>query len=138
MWHRELDAIEAIEAAERLSSRPGMAFLDSAMRHADLGRYSYLAIEPFGTFAVRHGVATWNDAPLDGPPLAALRGLLQRHRCDSVPGLPPFQGGCIGYFSYDFAHNLEVLAAPKQSAALCDEACLHFYDVVLAFDHRQG
>ena len=138
MWHREFDAIEAIEAAQRLSSCAGMAFLDSAMRHADLGRYSYLAVEPFGTFAVRQGATTWNDSQLSGAPLEALRGLLQKYRCESVPGLPPFQGGCIGYFAYDFARRLETLAEPKRSAALCDEACLHFYDVLLAFDHRQG
>ncbi|MGA2794656.1 MAG: aminodeoxychorismate synthase component I [Roseiarcus sp.] len=138
MWHRELDPIEAIDAAERLSSLRGMAFLDSAMRHPVLGRYSYLAVEPFGTFVVREGAATWNGAPLEGPPLDVLRALLDRYRCEPAPGLPPFQGGCIGYFAYEFARRLETLMAPKCNGAQCDEVGLHFYDVVLAFDHQQG
>ncbi len=137
MWHRELDTIEAVDAAERLSSRRGMAFLDSAMRHPQLGRYSYLAVDPFGTFVVRDGAATWNGAPLGGPPLDALRALLARYRCDAAPGLPPFQGGCMGYFAYDFARRLESLAAPEVNGAQCDEVALHFYDVVVAFDHEQ-
>jgi len=138
MWHRELDPIDAIDAADRLSSLRGMAFLDSAMRHPVLGRYSYLAVEPFGTFVVREGAATWNAASLEGPPLDALRALLDRYRCEPAPGLPPFQGGCIGYFAYEFARRLETLAAPARNGAQCDEIGLHFYDVVLAFDHQQG
>jgi para-aminobenzoate synthetase component 1 len=138
MWHRELDPIETIDAAERLSSLRGMAFLDSAMRHPVLGRYSYLAAEPFGTLVVREGAARWNGAPQEGPPLEVLRALLDRYRCETAPRLPPFQGGCIGYFAYDFARRLETLAPPKRNGAQCDEVALHFYDVVLAFDHQQG
>ncbi len=138
MWHRELDLIDAVEAAERLRSRPEMAFLDSAMQHSELGCYSYVATDPFGTFAVRDGKAYWNEALLDEPPLVALRNLLGRYSCETSEGFPPFQGGCIGWFSYDFARRLETVAAPEYDVSLCDEVCLAFYDVVLAFDHAQG
>lgn len=137
MWHRELDPIEAVEAADRLSTRPGMAFLDSAMEHGELGRYSYVAADPFGTFSVRSGVAHWNGQVLDGPPLLVLRRLLSQYRCGSPERRVPFQGGCIGYFAYDFGRQLETLATPTHDASACDEVALHFYDVVLAFDHAE-
>jgi len=138
MWHQELDPIEAIDAAERLRALPSLAFLDSAMRHETLGRYSYLAADPFGTFRVRDSAAAWNGAPLEGKPLDALRGLLRRFASRSAPDLPPFQGGCIGYFAYNFARQLETLAPPAREGARCDDIALHFYDVVVAFDHQSG
>ena len=138
MLYRELEPIEVVEAAERLSSRPGLAFLDSAMRHADLGRYSYIGIDPFGTFAVRQSKAYWNDKPLNEPPLVALRKLLRSYECRRIEGLPPFQAGCIGYFTYEFALALEGRAAPGSDSPAFDEVVLSFYDLVLAFDHARG
>ena len=50
-----------------------------------------------------------------------------------MPGLPPFQGGAIGSFAYEFGWTLEHRRAPAQRRARDVE--LAFYDVVVAFDH---
>ncbi len=42
---------DPFDAAQRLADRPGFAFLDSALGHPTLGRYSYIGIEPFGVFS---------------------------------------------------------------------------------------
>jgi para-aminobenzoate synthetase component I len=58
MWTREIPFIDPVAAAARLRSLPGLAFLDSAMRHDPLGRYAIVAADPFARFRFRDGQAT--------------------------------------------------------------------------------
>lgn len=138
MMQVELDGVPAMDAAEALSGRPGFAFLDSAGDHGDLGRYSFAAADPFGTFSVKGGAAFWNGAPLAGPPLAELRGLLGRFRLRPGSRPVPFRGGCIGYIAYDFGRRLERLAEPADPRSPVDEMRFDFHDTVFAFDRREG
>jgi para-aminobenzoate synthetase component 1 len=134
---REIAWLETVEAAERLRPLGGLSFLDSAMRHDQLGRYSYVAADPFGKLIVQNGVASWNGGALDTPPLEAISHYLDLYRLEDQPGLPPFQGGAIGYFSYEFGRLLERLPKPDAPAqGLMPDAIWYFYDVILAFDHE--
>ncbi|MBA8902777.1 aminodeoxychorismate synthase component I [Phyllobacterium sp. P30BS-XVII] len=136
MYIREIPWLEPVEAAERLRPFGGLSFLDSAMRHDQLGRYSYVAADPFGKLAVRDGVVHWNDEASQLPPLEALSYYLDLYRLEDQPDLPPFHGGAIGYFSYEFGRLLENLPEPvKQPQGDVPDAVWSFYDVVLAFDH---
>ncbi|WP_422389131.1 hypothetical protein [Bradyrhizobium septentrionale] len=51
-----------------LAQRPQLTFLDSAAGHELLGRYSYLTCEPFGTYLVADGQASWNAEAVAGDP----------------------------------------------------------------------
>jgi hypothetical protein len=79
MWVREIEWMAPVEAAERLRRLPGLAFLDSALEHPALGRWSFVAADPFGRFTVRDGRGLWNGEALDGTPLAALKACLAAH-----------------------------------------------------------
>ena len=125
---------EPFEIAKRLADRPGFAFLDSALFHPKLGRYSYIGIEPFGIFTAADGLAAWNGAPLWLPPLPALRDLLKRFVFEADPGLPPFQGGAIGAIPYEFGWELDGLASPNHRIEPDESIHLGFYDLVFAFD----
>ena len=82
-------APEPVEAFRRLVTRPHCLFLDSAMRHPQLGRYSFIAVDPFDFLTL----------PADcDKPFERLRSKLARYRVESVPDLPPFQGGAAGLF----------------------------------------
>ncbi len=133
MRFEEIEYREPVEAAERLRARPGAAFLDSAMRHESLGRYSYLAADPFGMFSVRHGIAAWNGEQIVDPPDDELRDLLATNRRDPHPDLPPFQGGAIGYFGYEAGALFD--RAPDPAHA--EQMRFAFYDTVIAWDHAQ-
>jgi para-aminobenzoate synthetase component 1 len=140
---RTLAVRDPIEAVARLRSLPNLTFLDSAMAHPTLGRFSFLAADPFGTFTVERGRAHWNGAPIPGAEggkaaLAALKAILTRYRQPSVPGLPPFQGGAAGYLAYDFGRDLERLPTPETLQPGVPAVQLHLYDVVLAWDHREN
>jgi hypothetical protein len=55
MYVRELNWAEPVSAMQCLADQPQLSFLDSALHHEQLGRYSYIACDPFG-----HPVCTEN------------------------------------------------------------------------------
>ena len=124
-----LDPAPDVEGAlARLRHRPHCVLLDSARRTDKLGRYSFLAADPF-TFFTRPAD--------DRSALDELAAQLANFAAPRVDGLPPFQGGALGLFSYEFGQSFERLPPPR-----CDEfgvpgLAVGFYDVVLAWDHQQ-
>ncbi|MCP3441258.1 aminodeoxychorismate synthase component I [Bradyrhizobium sp. CCGUVB14] len=136
MHVQELQWIAPVAAMRRLARRSHLTFLDSAASHELLGRYSYLACDPFGTYMVADGRASWNGQNLDGDPWEVLRTLLAKYRQEHRPDLPPFQGGAAGFFGYDLNRTLERLPVPAASGHRLPQSILHFYDVVVSYDHR--
>jgi anthranilate synthase component 1 len=49
--------------------------------------------------------------------------------------LPPFTAGAVGFFSYDAVRQIERLPALAKDELGVPDACLLFFDEVLAFDH---
>lgn len=116
------------EAFVRLAARPHCLFLDSARRDGRLGRYSFVAADPF----------EYLELPADGAPaFAQLHALLGGYRTMTIPGLPPFQGGAAGLLSYDLSRQLERLPRPRAEEFRVPGLAVGLYDVVLAYDHQQ-
>lgn len=115
-------------AFRQLGRHPHCIFLDSAMRHEALGRFSFIACDPFEFISV----------PADGSDgLGLLAERLQRYASESVPELPPFQGGVAGLFSYDLNRSLEEIPATRFDEFGVPAIAVGLYDVVLCFDHQQ-
>lgn len=113
------------EAFQRVCHLPGCLFLDSALEHSSLGRYAFLAADPFEFYQV----------PADGTDaLAGLGTRMARWRSAGVPDLPPFQGGAAGLFGYELCHSLERLPRPAFDEFHVPALAVGFYDVVAAFD----
>ncbi|WIW50235.1 aminodeoxychorismate synthase component I (plasmid) [Bradyrhizobium sp. 62B] len=136
MHVRELEWIEPITAMRRLAHREHLTFLDSAARDELLGRYSYLTCDPFNTYMVTDGQARCNGEAFEGDPWAVLRTLLAGYPQEHRPDLPPFQGGVAGFLAYDLNKTLERLPMPANAGSVLPQSTLHFYDVVVSFDHR--
>jgi para-aminobenzoate synthetase component 1 len=116
-----------LEAAlGRLARLPHCLFFDSARRDAKLGRYSFLTADPFDYFEV---LADGSDA------LAELERRTANFRAPAIEGLPPFQGGAAGLFSYDLGRSLERLPSPAIDEFAAPALAIGLYDVVLAVDH---
>ena len=126
----ELSPPPAVEEAfRRLASRRHCLFLDSARRDAALGRYSFLTAEPFA----------WLRAAADGSDgLGHLSEQLAPYRAETVPGLPPFQGGAAGLLGYDLCHSLERLPRAAHDDFPTPALACGLYDVVLAYDLSAG
>ena len=123
----ELTPVPAsVDAFLRLRHLPNCLFLDSAMRHESLGRFSFIAADPFDFIVV----------PADGTEaLGQLHAALHGFTACAQPGLPPFQGGAAGLFGYDLNRSLESLAPPQHDAFHVPALAIGLYDVVISFDH---
>lgn len=123
--------LTAVEAFQRLAAMPHVVFFDSAAFDSRLGRYSFVAADPFA----------WIECTADVvDPLSEVHRLLERFAASPVPGLPPFQGGLAGLFGYELARTLEPVTAPRFDDLPTPALAVGGYDVVLAFDHvdRRG
>lgn len=115
-----------VEAFLKLAHLPHVIFLDSSAEHPRLGRYSFVAADPF----------EWFQEALPQPnSLTSLEGLWAHFSAEHRADLPPFQGGLAGLFGYGLASSLESLPGPRIVDFPMPDVALGFYDVVLAFDH---
>lgn len=112
----------------RLAHLPYVVFLDSATQHPELGRYSYIAADPYdvciaqGPEQIRQG-------------LAQLKAQWQHWRMPGVENLPPFQGGLAGLWGYGINRALEKLPENRWIDFDMPDLVLGWYDWVIAFDH---
>jgi para-aminobenzoate synthetase component 1 len=125
----------AFSLFKRIAHLPYACFLDSALPSPRLGRYSYIAADPFGLFKVEEQQTFWQDKLLNGPPLASLQRLLAAFAHPARPNLPPFQGGAMGYMGYEAGRLFEKLPETSQEGSRLPDILLPFYDCVIAIDH---
>jgi len=123
---------EAEGAFIHLAGQRHCLFLDSAMPSADLGRYSFLAADPFDY--LEYGA----EVEIAASALDVLAARLARYQAAPVKGLPPFQGGAAGLLSYDLGRCLEKLPAPTYDEFQVPWLAIGLYDVVIAWDHAAG
>ncbi|MDA1051633.1 MAG: anthranilate synthase component I family protein, partial [Planctomycetota bacterium] len=112
----------------RLSQRRHCLFLDSALEHETLGRYSFVTADPFQFLTV-------GADEQDG--LERIESELAGLRCGTIPDLPPFQGGAAGLLSYDLCRSFERVPTPNYDEFAVPILAVGIYDVVVAFDHLQ-
>ncbi len=117
---------DPVDVFRRLASLPHCLFLDSALRDPWLGRYSFVAADPF-QFLQAHAKQpdVWAD----------VQRLWQQGTSARRDDLPPFQGGVAGLFGYDLNRSLERIPSPQHNEFQIPDLVLGFYDVVVAFDH---
>ncbi len=133
----DLPYVAPIEAAKKLRSAKGFAFLDSTGDDLNTGRYSFIGIDPFGEFVAQDGAAFWNGEKQSGPILARFGEIVANFQQDLHCDGPVFQAGCIGHIAYDFGRLLERLDQPTKTAPICSDMRFGFYDLVIAFDRQK-
>jgi para-aminobenzoate synthetase component 1 len=141
-------APEPWDVARRLAGRPHLLFLDSAAADPPLGRYSYVAADPFAVLTGFESgppprwMSVWQDTHFlnlpEPDPFTALAARLARFPARTVPGLPPFQGGAAGVFGYGLSRCLEELPPRHTDEFGLPDLVVGFYDWVIAFDHAAG
>jgi len=113
--------------------------LESVEGGEQVGRYTFIGIQPFKrivargrSIAITEGRKTTH---IDGDIFDVLRQALGGHKPARLQGLPPFTAGAVGFFSYDAVRQIERLPARAADELGVPDACLLFFDEVLAFDH---
>src|SRR4051794_29602356 len=114
------------DTARRLAHLPHLLFLDSADRHPERGRYSYVAADPV------EWITGWQRDPF-----AELARKLEPLRTETISGLPPFQGGLAGLFGYGLQHVVERIPYTRFDEFRVPELAAGIYEWVVAWDHGQ-
>jgi len=111
----------------RFSAREHCVFFDSARRDPQLGRYSFLAAEPFEFTSLTAD---------DGDALGTLRAALARYSAQRRPDLPPFQAGIAAMLGYELGRQLETIPSAATDEFRTPVLAFGHYDVVVAWDHE--
>ena len=113
--------------------------LESVEGGEQVGRYTFIGLSPFKRIVARGSEIAITEGRkttrMQGDIFAVLREALGGHRAARLPGLPPFTAGAVGFFAYDAVRQIERLPAKAKDELGVPDACLLFFDEVLAFDH---
>lgn len=133
--HTPVRAFLALRAAGRR-----VCLLESAEGPERLARFSFLGLDPAARLRCDGGrgrldLATGTEE-LAGAPHELLRQAAARFPAPRPPrGLPPFAGGWIGSFAYEWACALEPRVPRRAGAMARPDAEFHLFPTVVAFDH---
>jgi len=113
--------------------------LESVENGEQLGRYTFIGLNPFKRIVARGRDITITEGKkvvqIEDDIFAVLRRALAGHKAARLPGLPPFTAGAVGFFAYDAVRQIERLPELAADELGVPDACLLFFDEVLAFDH---
>jgi len=146
------DVLTPVSAFHKIDDGGSACLFESVIGGEKVGRYSFLAAEPFLVMQAHGSRVTTTSYSTDGnvaeaslepvgttseSPLEDLRNEVQAIRVAKLPGLPPFTGGAVGYAGYDTVRYVEHLPqAPTDDRGLADMS-FAFYDHMIVFDNVQ-
>ncbi len=134
------DLLTPVSAFLAVAEQEPFAFLLESVEGGEkIGRYTFLGTRPYMRLVgARDGV--WRERGRSrqhagDDPIQAIRQELRQYTPAQVPGLPPFTGGAVGYFAYDFVRRLENIPQQTKDDLAIPDCLLMFFDRLLAFDH---
>ncbi len=134
------DTLTPVSAFCKIQEGDWSFLFESVVGGERLGRYSFLGSGPFlrfeayGRRVVLH--TQGNRSEIEHPdPLRLLEERLAAYRAPSLPGLPRFCGGAVGYAGYDTVRYVERLPNPPPDDRGLPDLCFAFYDRMVIFDH---
>ncbi|TXC85029.1 anthranilate synthase component I family protein [Metabacillus litoralis] len=112
------------------------AFLESARG----GRYSIAGINPFASVKGKGETLTIIDKGerkiMSGKPLDLFREWFSQYYTKPDPALPDFQGGAIGFISYDCVRHFEKLPVVANDDLETPDLYFLLFDDVAVYDHQ--
>jgi len=117
--------------------------LESVERGEQVGRYSFLGVNPRGEVIVRgrevaciiDGVIEKYLLPDGEDPLDVVRRALEPAKAVRIEGLPRFVGGAVGYIGYDTVRFFERLPDTATPGIGVPDTVFLLVDTLVIFDH---
>lgn len=141
--YREIlaDVETPVSVLMKLQEKDHVYLLESVEGGEKWGRYSFLGTDAGVIFQVRGEEVIITEKGQvakrahNGNPMQYLRELLSRYRPVTVPGLPRFYGGAVGYLGYDMVRYFEKLPGGQLDDLDLDEAVFVVSDSMMIFDN---
>jgi anthranilate synthase component 1 len=137
------DPVDAFKVFKKLSRQAYI--LESLEDTGKRGRYTFIGYDPKlgidckdGVLTTRNGTSIRDET---GNPGSYIRRVLDENRTPRLPDLPPFSGGLVGYFSYDYIAYSEPTLREAIGRDIDEEnfrdVDLMLFDKVVAYDHLE-
>ena len=148
------DSKTSIEVLRRLRILSNHCYmLESVEDSKNWGRYSFLGFNPIleltcqdGDLSIK-GKSSFSDCEIEDSqencfnvktdnPGGYIRQIVEENKSPKLEGMPPFSGGLVGYFSYDYIKYSEPsLVLDAQNHDAFKDVDLMLFDKVIAFDN---
>ena len=138
--------IEVLRILKNISKHCYM--LESIEDSENWGRYSFLGFDPLLEFTCQNGVVQIKgDSKFKGlnddlveiktnNPSDVIRNLINQNKSPKIKNLPPFTGGFVGYFAYDYIKYAEPsLKLDAENQDQFKDIDIMLFDKVIAFDN---
>lgn len=127
--------IEVLRVLQNVSGH--VYLLESVSGHENWGRYTFLGYDPKLEISCQDGVLRAGALQFQtDDPGSYIRQILEEHRSPKVSSLPPFTGGLVGYFSYDYLKYSEpTLHLDAEDSEGFKDVDLMLFDKVICFDN---
>jgi anthranilate synthase component 1 len=145
------DSITPVQAFGRLDDGASASLFESVIGGEKVGRYSFIASDPFLLIEARGTEVVIRRRPLQDPssptaqwqvdtltcdnPLELLRAEVGKVDLAHLPELPPFIGGAVGYAGYDTVRYVEHLPHAPQDDRQIPDLSFGLFDHMVVFDH---
>jgi len=131
----DITPIEALRAFRAVSDR--CYLLESVVGRERRGRYTFLGFEPSLAVTCTDGRMTIGDRAFHtDDPSARIREILNRYRSPRIEGMPPFTGGLVGYFAFEYLKYAEpTVRRDVDNPHGLRDLELMLFDKVVAFDN---
>ena len=127
--------IETLKILKNASDHVYM--LESAQANETWGRYTFLGFRPRLLITCKDGILEADGEKIrTTDPSAELRKIMSGYKSPRFDYLPPFAGGLVGYFSYDYLTYSEPTAkCDVEDEEGFKDVDLMLFDKVIAFDN---
>ncbi len=136
------DEVTPVQVVKTLKAVSGHCFmLESAENNRNWGRYTFFGYDPKQELTCLNGRVKITESGgteifEEGDPNKHILEILARYKSIRFDDLPPFAGGLVGYFSYDYAKYAEAaLKLDADDKEHFQDVDLMLFDKVIAFDH---
>ncbi|MEC9308031.1 MAG: anthranilate synthase component I [Chloroflexota bacterium] len=120
-----------VSAFLKVASASYCYLLESVSGGERLGRFSFIGTDPYKVIKTGRG-QIYGEVD----PLALVQQEMDQFQLVSVPGLPKFHGGGVGYLAYDSIRYFEPRVPPMPADPQgLPESVFMFSDTLLVFDH---
>jgi anthranilate synthase component 1 len=134
------DSLTPLSAFAKIDAGEAACLFESVIGGEKVGRYSFLAADPFLRMEARGSAVKIIDPAGEetltcDDPLAELERRMAAYRPVHLPELPPFTSGVVGYAAYDSVRYAEHLPNPPADDLGLPDLSFGFYDRMVVFDN---
>ncbi|MBO9131321.1 anthranilate synthase component I [Bacillus sp. 165] len=105
------------------------------------GRYNIVGLDPVAILRGKNQELRITEGDketvLHGNPLESMQSYMEKYKTEQNKDYPPFQGGAIGYFSYDCIRYIEKIPAIAQDDLDIPDVYFLLFDDVFVYDQQE-